>query len=236
MKRLSAVILASTLALTGCSLFGGNENDPDPDASPTYDVDPDDLPDSENPPIVNKLTLDGPTEDLGRYSLEELSGAQAAVQTYINNSLTSDDLLSGEWWAEGHNMKRLTELGEFSEDLNKDITALTPTNGIGAQATQSLALFLTETDTVKATEQCKTEGHCSGEPFYSNATWTATNDDVVHVAVSASVVRPLLKNEEETHSIDTYNYSVHLSYHEAESEWEINELKNSYTIGKETDG
>ena len=233
MKRILALTLSSIFVLSGCSWWGEGE-EPTPTDSPTYNIHPDDLPDSTNPPLVEKKALDAPTEDLGRYSVQELEGARLTAQSYIRESLTTHSLLSGQWWSDGHHMDKLTELGEFSEELSTDIIALNPETGIGAQATQSIALFLTETDQIKATEDCKSGTYCSGEPFYSQAAWTETNDNVIHVNVSASVVRPLLKDGKETHSIDTYNYSIHMSYHEKESEWEINELKNSYTIGKET--
>lgn len=227
--KLLGVSALSLSLLAGCTIGG----DPDEEETAEHNVDTEDLPEMENPPNPDVIALTSPQEDLGRYSADELTGARITASEYITASLTTPTLLSGEWWEEGHKMKELTELGNFSEALEKDISRINPEDGVGAQATQSIALFLTETDTITATEECKTEGECSGEPFYGEPTWKSVNKNVVSVSVSASVVRPVLKEGEKTNSLDTYNYVIHMS--EDDGDWTINQLQNSYTIGKETD-
>lgn len=218
--KLLTPLAAVSLLLAGCT--GDKEPQPEPDNQATEEA---------NLPDADTTALERPSGGLGDYSAEELHGAYSVASEYIVASLTTPELLSGEWWQEGHDMEFLTTLGSFSEKLEEDITKLDPEDAVGAQATQSIALFLTETDTITAPLECKTEGECSDEPFYGKAVWESETDDVVRLEVSASVVRPLMKEEEETKSLDTYTYKIHMS--EQDGEWVINQIQNSYEIGKE---
>lgn len=226
--KMLGVPLLAVMLLSGCF---GKDSPEEQDKTSEYDVNTENLPEMENPPNPDTLSIKRPSGELGRYSADELTGAHSIASEYVVASLTTPELLSGQWWQEGHDMDTLADLGKFSDSLQDDIRNLNPEDGVGAQATQSVALFLTETDTITSTLECKTEGECSGDPFYGEPTWSSVNEDVVSLEVSASVVRPVVKNDSEVNSLDTYNYLIHMS--EDDGEWIINQIQNSYTIGKE---
>lgn len=234
MKKLAiatSTLTMSLLLLTGCSLFSPDEPK---DSSPSSSVDEDDLPEMKNPPAPENLDLPLPDKSLKDHSDDDIAETRKLAQDYITHSLTSPELLSGKWWEDGHDMEKLAELGEFSDDLSNDIENLDPSTGLGAQTTQSVALFLAPSDDIQATPKCVRSGeNCSSAPFYGKATWKSVNKKVIKINVTASVTRDVLEGKRSQQVLDTYTYNIGLSKSKKNG-WVISQIKNSYTIGKFT--
>lgn len=221
----------STLMISGCGLFDKDNKNPD---DPPVNVDKTDLPDVKNPPDPKQLELVLPNDSLGKFSAGDVKEAQTVAQEYIIKSLTTPELLSGRWWEKGHNLEKFTTLGKFSQDLKDDITNLNPTTGLGAQTTQSLALFLAPSEDITSVPECVNElKNCSGKPFFGAPEWKAVNDKVIQVKVTASVTRDVIQDKRTQQVLDTYNYSLGMS--KEDNGWVINQIQNSYTIGKFTE-
>lgn len=237
MRRTLTIATLSTamlLGLSGCGLFAHNDDEPENSAS-TAQVDPDDIEDGNNTVNPNTTSLAPSQDKQGPYSATELKGAATTAQSYITASLTNPELLSGKWWEQGHNMETLASLGNFSSGLKQEISKLNPEQGLGARASQSVALFLAPSDSVQASKECATQQkNCSSQPFYNTAQWSEASKKAVQVDVSASVTRNMLKDKKPTTSLDTYHYKIVLS--KSKKTWVINQIQNSYVIGKPTGG
>ena len=106
--------------------------------------------DSPNPENVE---LGLPSNEIDKHSQEDVTEVKKITQNYIVNSLSTPKLLSGKWWEDGHDLETLSGLGDFSDGLKDDIEDLDPTTGLGAQTTQSVALFLAPSEDIKPIQQ-----------------------------------------------------------------------------------
>lgn len=228
---LASALSISTLMLSGCSWFSQDKSKED---EPSINVDESDLPKGEDSPNPENVELGLPSNEIDKHSQEDVAEVKKITQNYIVNSLSTPKLLSGKWWEDGHDLETLSGLGDFSDGLKDDIEDLDPTTGLGAQTTQSVALFLAPSEDIKPIPKCvrKDEG-CSSDPFFGKAKWKSVNKKSIQVDVSASVTRDVLYKERSKQVIDTYTYSIGASKSKKNG-WVISQIKNSYTIGKFT--